>query len=444
MTAPGPGKIAAVARMPRFMRDQLAGFRYGWETYGDVYQVEVAGWDLWVCSSPEQVKEILVEGRDTWRRIEETRWGRPFGLRMALGEGLLTTDGSEWQWRRRMMNPAFHRDLVRGMVTTMVDAGKGMIARLGNAAWRREPIDLLTEMKRVTQDIISRTMFSADLEHESGMVGDAVDEALLYVAKRSRSVLDLPVTLPSPARARFKRAMGDIDAAVYRSIAHRRQSGHDGNDLLGLLLAATDEETGDRLNDHQIRNEVATIYGAGHETTANALTWTWHELMQSPEPAEQLRAEADLIDPMDVGDLTYTRAVFEESLRCRPPVPVNGRIATQPARLSDFEVSDGATALIVVTNIHRHPDYWEQPESFDPDHFSVDAKTGRDRYAYIPFGAGPHMCIGSNFAMIEGTILLAMMAREFTFEPAVDLPRAQTTAVTMKPAGGLPVLVDLR
>ncbi len=444
MTAPGPGSVAAVLGLPRFFNDQLAGFRYGWETYGDLYHVQFAGWDLWICSSPDQVKEVLVDGRDQWRRIEENRWGRPFGLRLALGEGLLTTDGPAWQWRRRVMNPAFHRELVNDMAATMVGAGKEMSQRLGEAATRSRPIDLLTEMKRVTQDIISRTMFSADLEHEGGRVGSAVDEALDYVARRSRSIVELPLTVPSPAKRRFDAAMRDIDQAVYHSIALRRESGEAGDDLLGLLLQATDEETGRELSDDQIRNEVATVYGAGHETTANALTWAWHELMQTPEILARLHEEVDRIDPMDVGGLQYTRMVFDEALRFRPPVPVNGRVTTKPARLGPHQVAKGATALLIVTNIHRHPDHWEQPEVFDPDHFMPGARAGRHRYAYLPFGAGPHMCIGSNFALLEGVILLAMAAREFTFQPATELPRGQATAVTMKPKGGLPVKVGRR
>lgn len=444
MTAPGPGPIAAAAGLPRFFNDQLAGFRYGWENYGDLYHVEFAGWDLWVCSSPDQVKEVLVDGREFWQRIEANRWGKPFGLRLALGEGLLTTDGSAWQWRRHTINPAFHRDLVNDMIGTMVEAGKEMNGRLGDAVGHGEPIDLLAEMKRVTQDIISRTMFSADLEHEGGAVGAAVDQALEYVAKRSRSIMDLPVTLPSPARRRFRTAMRGIDQAVYRSIAQRRESGDVGDDLLGILLSATAGDTGEQLSDDQVRNEVATIYGAGHETTANALTWAWHELMQNPAILDRLQDEVDRVGPMDIGDLEYTRMVFDETLRYRPPVPVNGRMTTKPTRLGPYDVADGATALLVVTNIHRHPEHWAEPEVFDPEHFSADAKTGRHRYAYFPFGAGPHMCIGSNFATIEGVVLLAMSAREFTFRPAADLPRDQATAVTMKPEGGLPVHVERR
>jgi cytochrome P450 len=165
--------------------------------------------------------------------------------------------------------------------------------------------------------------------------------------------------------------------------------------------------------------------------------------MQAPEVLDRLQDEADRIDPMNVRSLEYTRMVFDETLRFRPPVPVNGRVA-EPTRLGPHGVADGATALLIVTNIHRHPDHWERPDVFDPDHFTPGSQGWAASLRLLPFGAGPHMWIGSNFAMIEGVILLEMSAREFTFRPAIELPRHQATAVTMKPKGGLPVHVSRR
>jgi cytochrome P450 len=444
MRPPGPSNFAAIARIPRFRNDHLAGFRNGWETYGDLYHVGVLGRDIWVCSNPDLMKEVLVDGRDLWKRIDQTRRGEPFGLRLALGEGLLTTDGPAWQWRRRMINPVFHRELVNGMTATMLDAGETMLARLTTAAHEGRAVNLLNETKHVTQDIISRTMFSSDLDDEGGRVGDAVDDALRYVSKRASRLLELPFAVSSKEQHRFDSAMARIDKAVYGGIERRRRSGDTGDDLLGVLLTATDEETGEGLTDQQIRNEVATIYGAGHETTANALAWAWHELMQNPEILERLHEEVDTTDPTDIAGLRYTRMVLDETLRFRPPVPLNGRVATTSTTLGRFEVGPGTSALLVVNNVHRHPDHWESPETFYPDHFLTEASAKRHRYAYLPFGAGPHMCIGSGFALIEGTLLLALMARAFTFEPAAPLPRRSVTAVTMKPRSGLPTLVSPR
>lgn len=444
MRPPGPSRLAAIARIPRFYGDHLASFRNGWETFGDLYHIAIAGRDIWVCSNPHQVKEVLVDGRDSWQRIKQTRKGKPFGLRLVLGDGLLTTDGPDWTWRRRLVNPAFHRELVRDMTATMVDAGEAMLARLGAAANEGRAVDLLAETKHVTQDIISRTMFSSDLDDAEGNFGDAVDDALRYVSKRASALVELPFSPPSRDKRRFDAAMARIDRAVYGGIERRRRSGRAGDDLLSILLTATDEKTGQKLTDTQIRNEVATIYGAGHETTANALAWAWHELMQDPEVLDRLQEEADANGPMDVPRLEYTRMVLDETLRFRPPVPINGRVATTPTTLGGFDARAGAAAIIVVNNIHRHPDHWHRPETFDPEHFGPGAGAERHRYAYLPFGAGPHMCIGSGFALIEGTVLLAMMARAFTFQPAAPLPRRSVTTVTMKPRSGLPALVSPR
>ncbi len=444
VSAPGPSRFAAIARIPRFRRNELEGFRYGWRTHGDLYHVKFGWRDLWVCSHPSLVHEVLVAGRDSWQRINELPDGRPFGLKMALGDGLLTTDGDDWQWRRRIVNPAFHRQRIEAMIGTMIECGDRMLHRLGEAADERRTIDLMTEMKRVTQDIIGRTMFGTDIAEDADRIGDAVDEALQYVARRSRAIVNVPIGLPTPAARRFGNAIADLDAAIYSNITSRRSADSPGNDLLGMLIEAVDQETGRALTDDQIRNEVATVYGAGHETTANALTWAWHELMQSPRVLERLCSEVDSVPPDALAKLTYARMVFEETLRFRPPVPINGRVAMEASRLGGYEVAPGAIALLIVNNVHRHPGFWERPEIFYPEHFSPEAKAARDRYAWTPFGAGPHLCIGNNFAMIEGTLLLAMMARNFAFEPVHPLPRKPALAVTLKPKRGMRVEVRRR
>ncbi len=447
MTAPGPTLLSSIAGIPRFRRSELAGFRQGWKRYGDLYHITLGRRDLWVCSHPDLMQDVLVTNRKWWRRIERMPDGTPFGLSLVLGDSVLTTDGAEWQWRRRLINPVFHRQRVDAMATTMVESGRHMLDRLEFAADQDKPVDLLLEMKRVTQDIISQTMFSSDAADDADRIGAAVDDAIQYTARRSRAYVNIPLSWPTPAARRFARANEVIDELIYRDIAERRAgSGPDSDDLLGLLLDTVDEESGRHLTDEQVRNEVATVYGAGHETTANALTWAWHELMQHPSVLGRLQAEvaeSGLGDGViDVEALTFTRAVFEETLRFRPPVPLNARFTPVPTRLGDQEVAPGAVAILVVNNVHRHPDFWERPDEFDPDRFV--GSSDRHRLAWLPFGAGPHLCVGNHFATIEGTLLLALMANRFTFEPAVRLPRSAAVAVTMKPRGGLPVRVKRR
>jgi len=443
VTAPGPNLLAAIAGIPRFRNSELAGFRRGWQEHGDVYRVKLGRRDLWVCSHPELMREVLVTGRDVWGRIERMPNGSPFGLSLVLGDSLLTTDGDEWQWRRRLVNPAFQRGRVDAMGQAMVDCGHQMLLRLDEATDSGVTIDLLTEMKRVTQEIISRTMFSSEVAADADRIGAAVDESIQYAARRSRAFVNVPLSWPTPAARRFAGAQEVLDELIYRNIAERRAAGGGGDDLLGILLDTVDEESGRTLTDQQIRNEVATVYGAGHETTANALTWAWHELIEHPTVLKRLQAEVGGIDlaAVDYERLTYTRMVFEETLRYRPPVPVNGRFARMRTSLGGHRVEAGAIALLIVGNVHRHPDFWERPDVFDPDRFSAAGSADRHRYAWLPFGAGPHLCVGNHFATMEGVLLLAMMASRFTFEPMVDLPRDPAVAVTMKPRGGLPVRV---
>lgn len=431
-----------------FRGNELAQFRRAWQRHGDIYHVELGSRDLWVCSHPDQVRQVLVSDRDRWHRIDHFPDGRPFGLKLALGEGLLTTEGDGWQRRRRIINPVFHRRRVEGMFPTMVECGNRLLDRLGSAARQGKPIDLLSEMKRVTQEIIDRIMFSAAVVDDPDKIGKAVDETLRYVSRRSRALVNVPLSWPTPPARRFRSAILELDRAIYRSIDARRGEGEPGDDLLGMLLEARDSETGEGLSDTQIRNEVATVYGAGHETTANAVTWAWHELMQHPAVLERLQGELNQSgephSATDMERLPYTHMVFEETLRLRPPVPINGRYAIRDAALGEYPVAPNAFALLIVNNMHRHPEFWERPDDFYPDHFTAEAKDARHRYAWSPFGAGPHLCIGNNLAMLEGALLLALMARRFTFEPAVSLPRRPAVAVTMKPKGGLAVRVRER
>lgn len=448
MDAPGPSLLASIVRFPVFRNNELAGFRQGWKRYGDLYHVQVGRRDLWICSHPDLINEVLVTGRDTWQRIRRLPDGSQFGLSLVLGDSLLTTDGAEWQWRRRLVNPAFHRRRIDALADTMVDCGKAMLDRLAAAADTGAPIDLLGEMKHVTQDIISRTMFSADIAEDADRIGGAVDDAIQYVAKRSRAVVNVPMEWPTPAARNFRNAQRTLDDAIYRNIHERRAAPGYGGDLLGMLLEATDEETGQRLTDEEVRNEVATVYGAGHETTANGLTWAWHELMLRPGLVQRLHEEVDRVDfangAPDPADLPLSRRTFDETLRYRPPVPVNARIATEPAQLGGYQVAPGAVAVLVVNNVHRHPDFWDHPDEFDPDRFTPERSAGRHRHAYAPFGAGPHLCVGNHFALLEGTMLLAMMAANFEFAPAARLPRSPALAVTMKPRRGLPTYVTAR
>jgi len=349
-----------------------------------------------------------------------------------------------------MIQPMFHRKRIEDMAATMVAAGRDMCSRLDAAAATGAVVDLYEETKLVTLDIINRTMFSADVMPEVQRVGSSVDVALEFIAHRERRLRPTPLHWPTPRNRRFRDAMGDLDAYLYRLIGERRATGTRNADLLDMLIEVRDPETGAAMSDRQIRDEIATIYGAGHETTANALAWAWYALGDNPAVLERLRAEADAVlgdrDPElgDLESLPHARMVFEESLRMYPPVPMTGRMGTAGATLQGYEVPPWVVVVIVIDNIHRHPDFWERPDLFEPDRFGEEQRRGRHRMAFMPFGGCPHLCVGNHFAMMEGQLLLTMMAQRFGFNPRYTPPVEGEVNITMRPRGGLPVRVEPR
>ena len=248
----------------------------------------------------------------------------------------------------------------------------------------------------------------------------------------------------------FHQSLAALDEYLYGIIRSRRISDEHPGDLLDMLLSARDEDTGESMNDEQIRNEIATIYGAGHETTAVALTWAWFALHQHPEALKKLQEELDRVlqgrmpSVSDLPHLPYTQAVFEETLRKFPPVPMTVRVAYEDTQVGEYAYPRGTVAAISIYNIHHHPDYWEEPNRFSPERFLPENKEKLNRLAYIPFLAGPHLCIGNNFALQEGPLLLAMMAQRYDLKLVPGQEIIRDVAVTMRPKYGLIVQREKR
>jgi cytochrome P450 len=385
----------------------------------------------------------LVDRKHLFHRGRNFNGGTP--LTLVLGHSLLTTDGDVWLSKRRMMQPIFHRQRIQGMGASMVEAGERMLQRWQGR--QSDVIELNEEMKVVTLDIINRTMFSTDVLGEVDKIGSVVDIGLHYVANRLRALLPLPVSWPTPANRRFQRAKATLDDYLDRLIRTRRaelaNNGAGKGDLLDMLLEARDEESGAAMRDEEVRSEVATIYGAGHETTALALTWAWYALCQNPQVLQALQHEVDTVlqgrtpSVADLPDLPYTLQVFEEALRLYPPVPFTVRMAEAKTELDHHLIEQGAFVMINIHNMHRHPAYWERAEEFWPERFAPKHKSANQRAAYMPFLIGPHMCIGNNFALMEGQLLLAMMAQKYSMELLPDQRIVKESAITMRPKYGM-------
>jgi cytochrome P450 len=295
-------------------------------------------------------------------------------------------------------------------------------------------------------------MFSTDILKEVDQVGGVVDTMLDFVANRAGNPFALPARWNFiPSHKKFWDQRAKLDEYLFRMIRERRAAlaeGHRKNDLLEMLIEAQDVDTGEKMNDQQVRDEVSGIYGAGHETTALALTWAWHALNKHPEVLKRIRAEVDElghdVQAGDLANLPYTLAALEETMRLYPPVPMTVRVAFGQTELGGTPIPQGDLVGIVIRNIHRHPVYWPEPLEFRPERFLPENKGSLNRNAYMPFLSGPHMCIGNNFALMEGQLLLAMMVQKYDVAESPNQADEGKMTITMRPKYGMPVKISLR
>jgi cytochrome P450 len=298
-------------------------------------------------------------------------------------------------------------------------------------------------MMRLTLRIVTRTLFSTDSDGEARSVGSAMSVAIEHVNQHASSIVRVPPWVPTPKNVRFGRARRTLDALVLRIIDERRKSSEQPSDLLSLLMSSEDEETREKMSDRQLRDEVMTLVAAGHETTANAMTWTLYLLSQHPTIAERLRRELDQVlagrPPAleDLPRLVFTKAVLEESLRLFPPAWIFERQAIIDDEIGGYRVPRKAMVAISPYLMHRNPRYWERPDAFDPDRFSASQTAARPKYAYLPFGGGARLCIGNAFAMMEAQIILAMVAQKWSLDLAPGFSVQMEPSVTLRPRNGL-------
>ncbi len=393
----------------------------------------------YVCD-PGHIRSLMVDQADALER-------EPFMLRAlapALGSGVLTADGPQWRQQRRTAVPMFRPDRVRGFVPAMARAAQATRARWLGADPAGQERDILREMMRTTFDVIVATMVSGDRHLEVESFGRAMDAYLAQTSwKIALEMLHAPAWIPHPGARAGAAAARHLRGEVARTIERRRARGEPGADLLGLLLQAQDPETGTPLSDASVVDNLLTFVSAGHETTALALAWTFRVLAEHPDVEQRVVAEiagldADpAADPGAVDRLPYTRQVLLEVMRLYPPAPLIVRRAKAPVRLGDVTVPAGQSVHVPVYALHRHALLWDRPEVFDPDRFASDRAAARDRYAYLPFGAGPRVCIGMSLALTECLVILATLLPAFRLvSEAAEMPRAQFR-VTLRPAGGL-------
>lgn len=410
--------------------DFLAGLA---RDYGDAAHFRIGPQQMFFFSDPELVREVLVTRNASFMKglaLQRTK--------VVLGEGLLTSEGELHRRQRRLAQPAFHRQRIQRYAEVMIERAARTRER-----WRDgEELDVAHEMMRLTLAVVAKTLFDADVDDEADEIGTSLTELLLMFPLLVHPLSNFLRKLPLPQVRRFDRALARLDRTIYTIIEERRRSGEDRGDLLSMLLLAQDEEgDGGTMTDTQVRDETMTLFLAGHETTANALAWTWYELARNPEVERALQRELDAVlgaslpEPADYAKLPYTEMVIAESMRLHPPAWGVGRYALEDVPIGKWTVPRKGLVIVSPYVTHRLPRLWPDPDRFDPLRFTPEQKQSRPKLAYFPFGAGPRVCIGESFAWMEGVLILATLAQRWRFVGDRDvLPQA---LVTLRPKGGM-------
>src|SRR5919112_5631196 len=439
---PAPKGRFPTGNLLDYTRDHLGFLTRCAREYGDVVGLRFVNVPVYLLNHPAHVEYVLVRNNRNFIKSRGERISLGF-----LGDGLLTSEGSFWRRQRRLAQPAFHRERISAYGEVMVECTKRMISGWPDGKTQ----DVHRDMMRLTLEIVARTLFGVPLgSAEFEEVGDALRTISQRFTGRGGVFFQVPRKVPTPGNLRFRRAVRRLDALVYRIVCDRRASGEDAGDLLSMLLAVRDEETGEGMTDRQLRDEAMTVFLAGHETTATALSWTWHLLSEHPEVESRLQEELRevLADrPPTVGDLPrlhYTDMVVKESMRLYPPAWAFGRETVEDCEIGGYHVPAGTQLVMSQWVMHRDPRYYERAEEFRPERWVDGSVEKLPPYAYFPFGGGPRLCIGRSFAKMEAVLLLATITQKFRLQLAQDRAVWPQPSITLRPRNGMRVVLIRR
>lgn len=418
---PGPhGK--ALWHVPLLARQPLRYFAKQSERYGPISHYAFGKQQVFLILEPDHIRHVLLDHYKNYTR-------RTYGyaeLTRSIGENLLTTDGEFWRRQRRIAQPAFHKQRLALFMQSMAEATKRALSE-----WRPATvIDVGEAMMRLTLDIVSRTLFGASVNERASSIAEAISDAQIRMA----SLINLPMSLPTPANLRVRRAAATLDEVATAIIAERRaRPDETHHDLLAMLMDARDDETGEAMSDRQLRNEILALFSAGHETTATALTWAFYLLGQHPDERSKLCAEvaAASAEPSALAQLPFVRHVCDEVLRLYPPIWSLARRCEADDKLGVYDVPRDSIVIVNPYLTHRQASLWADPETFWPQRFEEEK---RHRFAYLPFGGGPHLCIGNGFALMEMQIILALIHQKFELQPVDSRPIEVWPRLTLSPA----------
>lgn len=394
--------------------------------YGDIVQYRAAPEPAYLINHPDYVKHVLVSNGRNYNK--DTHLNK-YMLESLVGQGLLTSEPPLWRRQRHLIQPAFHRHNLAAFADLMVVSTSHTVKRLAGFAATGQAFDIAAEMMQLTLDIVTRALFGYELGPQAAAVGEAVN-TLIEIAK--------------PSRQRFQETLRQLDEIVFAIIDQRRQHPNESQqDLLDMLLLARYEETGDAMSDQQVRDEVMSLFIAGHETTANTLSWLWYLLGQHPSVVAQMEMElAQVLNGRsptiaDFSRLTYTSQVIKEGMRLYPSAWSISRRALGDDEIDGYHIPARAIVALSPYTLHRHPAFWPDPERFDPTRFAPEQENGRHRYAYIPFGGGARKCIGEQFALMENMIIVPLILQNFRLNLVAGHQVEEHALITLRPKNGI-------
>lgn len=439
---PGPRGLPVLGMMPEMVSDMLGLFMNTTREYGGIAQFKLLNKNYLLVTNPDYVKYILQDNYKNYIRGRSVETGR-----VLLGNGLPLIDGDFWLRERRMLQPAFHRERLGQLIDTVTTVIDTFMQDWAEKARQNQTLDLDDEMMRLTLTVIIKSMFSSPIEDKIPALSHAFHVASKFMLWRSQQMVQLPLSLPLPRHIEYNRALNVLNDTIYPLIAEARK--HQKDDLLGMMLDMRDADTGESLSDRQARDEVVTIFFAGHETTAATMAWGFYLLSQHPKVEERLRAEVQSVlrgrapTFADLPKFVYMQQALNEILRLYPAAYLFAREAIVEDVLDGYRIPANTLIFISPYVGHRDPKYWPDPERFDPERFAPQRVASRPRHVYYPFGEGPHVCIGNNFALMEMQLILSMALQRFRLRLVPDHPIALKPEATLRPKYGMKMNVEL-
>lgn len=426
----------------RSFRKNSTEFLRNLSKLGDVTTFNVGKQPVFLINHPDLIRDLLVTSHAKFFKGRALQRAKSL-----LGEGLLTSEREFHLRQRRMIQPAFHRRRIEGYAESMIEFGEQMATEWEDGA----VYDIDREMMRLTLNIVGKTLFNANVEKDAAQVGAAMSTIVAMFNFMLLPFSELLEKLPLPQVRKLKNARKTLDEVIYKIINERRKSGEDTGDLLSMLLLAQDEETGGAMTDKQVRDECLTLFLAGHETTANALVWTFYLLSQNPEAEAKFHRELDEVlndqslTPEDYPRLKYTEQILAESMRLFPPAWTIGRLSTEAHEFGGFHIPEKSLVLASQFVMHRDPRFWNAPDEFKPERWNeLSIKEAGNKFIYFPFSKGVRSCIGESFAWMEGVLLLAILGREWKLKLMPEQRIATQAMITLRPKFGMKMRVEKR